>query len=262
MNRSKCATAPIAQVNGIALHANDEEPGTAELRQRACAELLRQAAIAQGKLSRDDVATADGVLSEKAMWAVEALLEEKLIIPEPSEEECRRHYAARIARYATVERAKVRHVLFAVTQGVDLAALRNLAEATLLDVRCVDRSTREDKFGEAARTQSNCPSGADGGHLGWLTPAECMPEFAREVFGHREIGVLPRLVHSRFGLHVIEVLQRESGKTRAFEDVRGAVATALRQKTYVAALRQYLSQLAGQADLSGVDIEAADTPLV
>jgi peptidyl-prolyl cis-trans isomerase C len=74
--------------------------------------------------------------------------------------------------------------------------------------------------------------------------------------------VLPRLVHTRFGLHVIEVLQREPGKTRSFEEVRGAVAAALQQQTYVTALRQYLSQLAGQAELSGVDLEAADTPLV
>ncbi len=262
MNHASCAATPIARVNGIALNRDDETLGAAELRQRACAELLRQAAIARGTLPRDDAPTADGILSEDAMRAVEALLDENLVIPEPSEEECRRHYEARSASYTTGERAKVRHILFAVTPGVDLAALRHLAEATLLDVRCVDHSGREDKFAEAARAQSNCPSGADGGHLGWLTSAECAPEFAREVFGHREIGVLPRLVHTRFGLHVIEVLQREPGKTRSFEEVRGAVAAALQQQTYVTALRQYLSQLAGQAELSGVDLEAADTPLV
>ena len=39
----------------------------------------------------------------------------------------------------------------------------------------------------------------------------------------REVGVLPRLVHSRFGLHVVEVLAREGGTAQAFESVRGAV---------------------------------------
>jgi hypothetical protein len=39
----------------------------------------------------------------------------------------------------------------------------------------------------------------------------CAPEFAREIFGKPEVGVLPRLVHSRFGLHVVEVLAREPG---------------------------------------------------
>jgi peptidyl-prolyl cis-trans isomerase C len=31
-----------------------------------------------------------------------------------------------------------RHILFAVTQGVDVSALRQRAEATLLNVRCHD----------------------------------------------------------------------------------------------------------------------------
>jgi peptidyl-prolyl cis-trans isomerase C len=61
---------------------------------------------------------------------------------------------------------------------------------------------------------------------------------------------------------VVEVLAREPGKDQPFESVRGAVAMALKQKTYVTALRQYLGLLAGQAVLIGVDIDACDTPLV
>jgi peptidyl-prolyl cis-trans isomerase C len=76
------------------------------------------------------------------------------------------------------------------------------------------------------------------------------------------VGVLPRLVHSRFGLHVVEVLEREPGVAQAFESVRGAVAMALRQQAYVTALRQYLRLLAGQAVVEGVELEAAETPLV
>ncbi len=74
--------------------------------------------------------------------------------------------------------------------------------------------------------------------------------------------MLPRLVHSRFGLHVVEVLAREAGQDQPFELVRGAVAMSLRQKTYVTALRQYLGLLAGQAEIAGVDIDASDSPLV
>ena len=44
--------------------------------------------------------------------------------------------------------------------------------------------------------------------------------------------------------------------------MRGAVAMALRQQAFVTALRQYLSLLAGAAVLVGVELDAADTPLV
>ena len=140
-------------------------------------------------------------------------------------------------------------------------ALRNRAETCLLDVRCHDGSNPEDRFAKAASTLSNCPSGAEGGHLGWLSAADCAPEFSKELFGHAEVGVLPRLVHSRFGFHVVEVLGREPGVEQAFEAVRGAVAMSMRQTTYVTMLRQYLRQLAGQAEIIGVAIEAAETPL-
>lgn len=252
----------IARVNGVALNAAETLLSDEELRQRACSELLRQAAIAQGLLPASDAPGTDGVLSEDATSAIEALLEQSLAIPEPSEEACRRHHAAHLATYSTGERVNVRHILFAVTQGVDVVALRNRAETTLLDVRCHDGSQADEAFAKAAATLSNCPSGAEGGNLGWLTAQDCAPEFARELFGHAEVGVLPRLVHSRFGLHVVEVLQREPGQEQAFEAVRGAVAMSLRQNTYVTALRQYLSLLAGEARIEGVDLEAADTPLV
>lgn len=256
------AMAAIARINGVALNTAEQNLSGDDLRQRAYSELLRQAAIAKGLLPDSDLASPDGVLSEEAASAIEVLLEQSLAIPDPSEEACKRHHTANQATYSTGERVHVRHILFAVTQGVDVVALRNRAETTLLDVRCHDGKNLEDAFSKAAGTLSNCPSGAEGGDLGWLGTSDCAPEFAKELFGHAEVGVLPRLVHSRFGLHVVEVLAREPGVEQPFESVRGAVAMSLRQKTYVTALRQYLGLLAGQAVVEGVDLEATDTPLV
>jgi len=139
--------------------------------------------------------------------------------------------------------------------------LRKHAEPIFLDVRCHDGQA-SDRFADAARKWSNCPSGAEGGDLGWLGAEDCAPEFARELFGHAEVGVLPRLVHSRFGLHVVEVLEREPGMAQPFESVRAAVANSLRQQAFVTALRQYLSLLAGKAALEGVQLATAETPLV
>ena len=250
-----------ASINGVALHAAGEDLSAEVLRQRACTELLRQAAQSAGLLDASDTASDDGIISEAASRAIEALLDQALQLPEPSEDACRRHYAAHQGDYRTGERVRARHILFAVTPGVDVAALRKQAEPIFLDVRCHDGQASE-RFADAARKWSNCPSGAEGGDLGWLTAPDCAPEFARELFGHAEVGVLPRLVHSRFGLHVVEVLEREPGVAQPFEAVRAAVANSLRQQAYVTALRQYLSLLAGKAALEGVDLDAAETPLV
>ena len=256
--------AVAARVNGVALAAPGEGSLAPEaLRQRACTELLRQAAQRAGLLDAADAPGEGGVVSEAASQAIEAYLEREIAAPEPSEEACRRYFAAHPARFAQGERAQLRHILFAVTPGVDVALLRQRAEACLLDVRCHDGQAG-DGFAAAARQLSNCPSGAEGGDLGWLAPADCAPEFGREIFGTelREIGVLPRLVHSRFGLHVVEVLAREGGEAQPFEAVRGAVATMLRQQAWATALRQLLQLLAGAAVIEGVDLDTATSPLV
>ena len=248
-----------ASVNGVALNRAHEPLSADALRQRACTELLRQAAIAAGLLHAADPAPADGAISEAAAAAIEDLLEREVQAPEPSDEACRRQHAAHAARYAQGERAQLRHVLFAVTPGVDVNALRERAQACLLDLRC---EAGGERFAAVAAATSNCPSGAQGGELGWLTSEDCAPEFAREIFGHAEIGVLPRLVHSRFGLHVVEVRARQAGAVPPFEAVRDAVAQSLRQQSFATALRRYLHLLAGQACVQGVDLEAAPAPWV
>jgi len=258
--RQPAGQAPVARINGVALNAPHELLDEEALRQRACTELLRQAAQQGGLLAQDDVPGVEGAISAGASSAIEQLLERELPIPDPSEEACRRYHDAHPAAHAQGERAQLRHVLFAVTPGVDVKQLRLRAEALLIELRCADDGGA--KFAEAAAQWSNCPSGQQGGELGWLTRADCAPEFAREVFGSAEIGVLARLVHSRFGLHVVEVVAREQGQQPSFEQVRQAIALTLRQQAWVNALRQYLQLLAGAAVVEGVALDAADSPLV
>lgn len=255
------STVPLPRINGVVLCEENESLSADDLRQRACSELLRQAAIEGGLLAAEDAPPTRGAMSEAASAAIERLLDSALQLPEPSEEALRRHHTAQRGRYAVGERVQLRHVLFAVTPGVDVNALRQRAEACLLDVRCA-APDGEDRFAVAAASTSNCPSGADGGALGWLTTEDCAPEFAREVFGKPDVGVLSRLVHSRFGLHVVEVLARQPGLEPSFEAVRSAVAQAMHQQAFATALRQYLQLLAGQAQVVGVDLDAAATPLV
>jgi peptidyl-prolyl cis-trans isomerase C len=251
----------LATINDVPLHKSGDRPDDATLRQRAHAEILRQEAMHCGLLASTDVATDDGIQSEAATIAIEQLLERELSVPEPDETACHRYFDANQSKFQSGERVQVRHILFAVTPGVDVTLLRKRAEAALLDTRCRD-AVAPDQFGNLARELSNCPSGADGGGLGWLATADCAREFARELFGHSEVGVLPRLVHSRFGLHVVEVQARQLGTPLSYESVRGYVKQALQQQTYIAALRQYLQLLAASSVICGVDINATDSPLV
>lgn len=248
----------MAHINDIEIATADEALDEAELRQRACTELLRQRAQALGLLAADDPRPLRGAISEAASDAIEALIAQELVGNDPDEAACRRHFDANAKQFARGERIQVRHILFAVTPGVDVSALRQRAEVQLIALRASPRAA----FDEAAKTLSNCPSGAEGGQLDWLSAEDCAPEFARELFGRSEIGVLPLLVHSRFGLHIVAIDAREPGRLPEFEQVREAVAQQMRQRQQISALRQYLQTLAGDARVEGVDLQKASSPLV
>ncbi len=265
---------PVASVDGIALHAPGESLDPQSLRQRACLVLLQQAARRAGLLAADEPAPVDGIAGPATDQAIDALLDQALRLPDPDEAACRRWYASHEATFRQGDALRARHVLFAVTPGVDVAALRAKAEATLLALRTVAASagrsadrvvegpTASVSFARVAAECSNCPSAAAGGELGWITRDDVAPEIARELFGGREVGVLPRLVHSRFGLHVFEVHERRDGVLPGFDAVRQAVEAALRRQSFGAALAQYLRRLAAEAEVVGVDIEGAAGPLL
>ncbi|QHE74805.1 peptidylprolyl isomerase [Hydrogenophaga sp. PBL-H3] len=259
------ATAPaaIACVNGIALHEAGETLDAQTLRERACTELLRQQAVRNGLLPRFTGLNAPDP-DEATRRAIEALLEAEVHSPEPGTEECRRHYEAHKPRFVVGQALHVRHILFAVTPGVPVNALAQRAEAALLELS--RQGVAADRFAQLAAELSNCPSSAQGGDLGWITPQDCAPELAKALFLQNDaiqaVGLHPRLVHSRFGLHIVEVLAREPGRLPDFTELRAQIGARLALQSQATALRQYMQLLVGQALVEGVELEGADTPLV
>jgi peptidyl-prolyl cis-trans isomerase C len=266
---STCACAGLAQpqvasINGIALHEPGETLDSQTLRERAYTELLMQEAVKQGLLPRYGGLTAREP-DEAQRDIIEAMVDKAATSPPlPTEDECRRHYEAQKNRLIVGQALHVRHILFAVTPGVNVHALSQRAEAALLELSRKD--VPAGRFEQLAGELSNCPSGAQGGDLGWVTPEACAPELANELFFQSDsrwgMGVHPRLVHTRFGLHIIEVLGRKKGKLPPFEDVRDQIASQLALQSRATALRQYMQLLVGAAQVEGVDLEGADSPLV
>jgi len=252
-----------ASVNGIALYGVGEHLDDEALRERAWGELLRQEAVRQRLLPshRDGTAPA---LSVGDQEVIAAMLERAVPVPAPTDDECRRYHAARQSQYVQGAKVHARHILFAVTAGVDVHKLAARAEQALLELG--RRDVAAGRFAELARELSNCPSGDQGGDLGWFGPHECADELASELF-HQQgpmpgVGLRPRLVHSRYGFHIVEVLEREPGRQTPFEEARGRIAVQLAQQSRAKALHQYIGLLAGAAAVEGVALAGAQSPLV
>ncbi len=230
----------VITVNGVPV---DSAPAAAR-------ELLRQQAVASGLV-------AEGAPASEADAAIERLLEREVAVPEPGEAECRRFYDAHPALFTAGELAAVRHILFQVTTGTPVGALRARAEGVLSELLKAPQ-----RFEALARECSNCPSSQHGGNLGQLERGDSAPEFDAAVFGGTWTGVHAQLVTTRFGFHIVAVEQRAPGRRAPFEAVRSQVAERLRGASLERALAQYVRVLAGRADVRGVDLGAVATPLV
>lgn len=254
---------PTARINGVALHPAGQRPLEDEVRERAYAELLRQRAVAQGLLAphAGDLAPE---LGEAERLVLEAMVDAEVHSPEPQEDECLRYYQAHTAQFTVGQALHVRHILFAVTPGINVQALAVHAEKALLEL--THKDTPPARFAQLAAELSNCPTSTQGGDLGWIGPDDCAPELAKELFhqSHHQgsIGVHPMLVHSRFGFHIVEVLERRAGTVPAYAQVQERIARQLAMQSRARALHQYMALLAGDAELEYLALEAADSPLV
>jgi peptidyl-prolyl cis-trans isomerase C len=241
-----------------ALFSGASDPEAAARRALAVRELMLQRAGELGMLEagapRERVAFASRA-DEDAV--ISALIDEEVRVPRPNEEECRRYFDAHREHFTSGDLVEVRHILFAVTRGTPVTALRALAERTLAELKADPA-----QFAERARELSNCPSGAQGGNLGQFERGGMVPEFERAVFGTSATGVLPQLVATRYGFHIVDVVRRVSGKVLPFEHVRSRIAELLAARTEARALSQYMRMLAGGARVTGVELDAAVSPLV
>ena len=105
---------------------------------------------------------------------------------------------------STIEQTRVRHILITPDEIIDEETAKQQLEDALADIRAGE------DFGELAKLLSDDPGSAStGGEMDWTGPGEFVPEF-EEVANAIEIGVVSEPFRSRFGWHILEVLERRT----------------------------------------------------
>jgi len=232
----------------LAHQADAPDPREAARQALAIRELLRQRAV-ELKLVADGTALDDGSLDK--------LLATELSVPTATRDDCERYYESHPASFRRNDIVFASHILFAITERAPLALIRQKAEATLHRILAAP-----DTFESTAREVSNCPSAGVGGSLGQLLRGDSVPEFELPVFDAQETGVLPRLVNTRFGFHIVRIDRRVEGERLAFETVEAEIARFLSERVRHKAIQQYVTVLASRARIEGVDLGEASGPLV
>ena len=139
-----------------------------------------------------------------------------------------------------VTQTRARHILLRPTAQMSQAQ----AVTRLNEVRQTIVSGKAD-FAAVARQISQDGSAAQGGDLGWANPGMFVPEF-EQVMNRLRPGQVAEPLVSRFGVHLIEVIERRNAPL-SDQEQRAIARNALREKKLDEAYMTWVEDVRGRA---------------
>jgi len=106
-------------------------------------------------------------------------------------------------QYEGTAKMRASHILFG-TEGMDeagKAAVKTQAETVLAEVKTTG------DFAGAARQYGQDGTAQNGGDLGWFAKADFVEAFANATYAVNSKGLLPNLVETEYGFHIIDVTE-------------------------------------------------------
>lgn len=222
---------------------------TTAARALAVRELLLQEAR-RLDLRPDPLEDTEGRRETEEEALIRALVDDQIATPSPDEVSCRRYYDNNRARFRSSDIFECSHILIAARRddAEAFGAARGRAEVLLAKLR-----DEPGAFKALASDHSECPSRANGGNLGQISPGMTTPEFERALSGLKP-GEISSLVETRYGFHIIRLERRVNGALLPFELVSSRIAAYLAERSRRLAIAQYVARLAAKAQLTGVEL--------
>lgn len=141
---------------------------------------------------------------------------------------------------AVIEEQRVRHILIGTNPNRDAQEARALAEQ--VRQRLV---SGEDFASVAQQVSDDRGSALNGGLLGWVRPGQMVPAF-EQAMSQLPVGQVSQPVRSRFGYHLIEVLERRQQDVTQ-EARRNQIRQMVFQRKVNNELEAWLQQIRAEA---------------
>lgn len=139
-----------------------------------------------------------------------------------------------------VTQTRARHILLRTSaQASAQDAARRLEDLK----RQIEGALR--RFEDVAREVSEDGSASGGGDLGWITPGGLVPEF-EEAMNRLAPGAVSAPVASRFGVHLIQVVERRQVEL-SDKEIREQARAALREQKFESAYQEWAKDLRARA---------------
>ncbi|MCP5084054.1 MAG: hypothetical protein GY948_20385 [Alphaproteobacteria bacterium] len=185
--------------------------------------LLAQAAV------RDKINKTDAYRKRLRYYQVKALREAYFataLRPKVTEEKIREVYDKEKSSSKVRKRARAQHILVATQKEAD---------------EIYAKIKKGGDFSQLARDHSTDEVAAKGGDLGFFFAEEMVPEFSKVVFDLKknEVG---GPIKTKFGWHIVKLLNMQSIGPRKFEDVQEGIQAILLRELVQGEVAQYKKQ--------------------
>lgn len=168
----------------------------------------------------------------RSNMTIEALIEQELASKVAvSDEQMKSFYDAGIENFRTPERIKARHILVTNESGG-----REKIEEIQKEIQ------EGGDFQKLAEEHSQCPSGQNGGDLGYFSRGQMVDAFENAAFA-LEIGEVSDIVETRFGYHIIKLEAHQKEETKPLEAVKDDIAKEIRRQEVASRLPPYIESL-------------------
>lgn len=171
---------------------------------------------------------------------------EKLLGPvEVNNAEAKAYYDENKEDFNTPEQVQASHIL------IKVAPTATPEEKTAAKAK-IDGLLKQVKaggdFAALARENSDCPSKAKGGDLGFFERSSMVKEFADAAFAMK-VGQVSNVVETQFGYHIIKVTDRKEGGLTPFDKAKADIVKQLQDKKKNEIFKQLIEKVKAEAKI-------------
>ena len=166
-------------------------------------------------------------------------------VADPTEDEVTAFYEAHKTEYVEPHQVLCQHILVKGSNDAALDKIKEIRERIVND---------KADFAEEAKKHSDCPSGAQGGSLGWFGRGMMVPEFDKAAFEMKK-GEVSGIVTTEFGYHIIYKADEKGGGQQTIVDVHDQIKDLLRHEARGKAMDAYVAELREKATIEYKDVK-------
>ena len=228
-----------SQSKGIKVEAKAVNEQFAVLKKRFASEDEFKSALRKGK-------TSETILKSqmRKRMAIQQYVENEFVQKvKVSEKEVKEYYTGHPDAFKAPEQVRARHILIKADPGAE-ASEKKEARKKLEEVR--KKLQKGGDFEALAKEYSEGPSNVKGGDLGYFRRGQMVKPFEEAAFSLPP-GKVSDIVETRFGYHLIKVIDKKSESIVAYEQVKDNLKGFLKQKKVYKKVNDHIEKLKRKA---------------